>query len=316
MKNKTIVLLLSFAIFFSAIIFARNYIEFQREVFVAPQPILPFIPHKEKLASSMNETETIRYLMGKIYNSVEFIPDESEQLPSVWNEIVKNRLLWKPTVQELVKNPNWVLSLNGYREDKAPKGYFIASPVLFHTYNNQGVAYATMFAQTATDGYSHVSGSDMGVGIFKGENDTWEPIFISKNMNNGFGASGDAGTLSPFLIGKNTYAYKNELTNMGQGAITYHTDLYYFDGIKFSDVLSTGTYGSDGTDCVSKGVENEWNGTLDLRTEGIAGSSFYDIIAEHGGTRPEGTNGECHAVFVKKWSERYHWDGTKYKLAK
>lgn len=262
------------------------------------------------------EIETIRSLMTQIYKSDKFIPDEAEQLPSVWNEIIKNRLLWKPTEQELVANPDWVGTLGGPSEDKAPAGYFIASPMLLHVYNDHGATYALMFAQTATRGYGHTSGSDIGVGIFEKENDVWKPTFISKNMNDGIGASGSAGTMSPLKIGENKYAYKNELTNMGQGAISNHKELYYFDGKTFNVILSLLASGSDGMDCASKGKENEWGETVDIRIEQVPNSDFYNLILEWGGTKPEDSNGECHVVPIEKRIEKYQWAGAKYELVK
>lgn len=294
----------------------RNYIEFKTSVATVPPSITQDIQHKEILASSMNENETIRYLMTRIYGSIEFVPDEAEQLPSAWNETVKNRLLWKPTQQELEANQDWVDILKRSDDGIIPAGFFIASPMLLHLYDDQGAKYALMFAQTASRGFFHVSGADIAVGIFKIENDVWKPVFISKNMNDSIGASGDAGTMSPLKIGENKYAYKNEFTNMGQGAIFNHIALYYFDGKKFNDILSLRADGSDGMDCESKGKENEWGETVDIRTEQVPDFDFYGLVLEWGGTKPEGPVGECHTVPIEKRVEKYHWTGAKYELVK
>lgn len=318
MKNQKniIVVTLCLANIFLAMIFARGYIEFQTKITTIPQPVAQVIPHNKKLASSMNESETTRYLMTQIYRSDKFVPDEAEQLSNAWNENIKNRLFWKPTQQELDANPDWVGTLKRPNDSITPVGYFTASPTLLHIYDNQGATYAVMFAQTATNGYGHVSGSDMGAGIFKKENDVWKPVFLSKNMNDGIGASGDAGTMAPLKIGENKYAYKNELTNMGQGAIFNHKELYYFDGKKFNVILSLLASGSDGMDCASKGKENEWGETVDIRTETAPNSGFYDLVLEWGGTRSEGPVDACHVVPIEKRIETYHWIGAKYEVVK
>lgn len=312
-QKNIIIAILCLANIFLAVIFAREYIEFQIPVTIAPQQVAQVVQHKEKLASSMNENETTRYLITQIYGSTEFVPDEAEQLPSAWNEIVKNRLLWRPTSQELDANPDWAATIKTNIDSIIPVGYFVASPMLLHMYTDKEATYAILFAQTASRGYFHVSGADIAVGIFKKENDAWKPTYLSKNMNDGVGASGGAGTMSPLKIGENKYAYKNELTNMGQGAIFNHKELYYFDGKKFNDILSLRADGSDGMDCTSKGKENEWGETVDIRTEQVPSSDFYDIVLEWGGTKPEGPAGECHAVPIGKRIERYHWRGAKYE---
>lgn len=316
MKNKKNII--TFILLIIAISSVFFYIWYKKiTTNVQPLPKYP-IENKERLVYEMNETETIRYLMTQIYNSDKFVSDETNQLLNAWNEIIKNRLFWKPTDQELTTNPNWVETLTiSHLENNTPMGYFIASPMLFHNYEEQGNAYSIMFAQTATNGYNHVSGSDIGAGIFKNENNIWNPVFISKNINEGFGASGEAGTLSPFLIGKNKYAYKNELTNMAQGAIFYHTNLYYFDGIKFNDILGFVAYGSDGTDCINKlGEDTESGETVDIKSKQIDNSDFYDLILEWDGTKPEGPDGECKVVPIEKKIEKYHWNGKKYELLK
>ena len=135
-------------------------------------------------------------------------------------------------------------------------------------------------------------------------------------MNDGVGATGNAGTMSPLRIGENKYAYKNELTNMGQGAIFNHKELYYFDGKTFNIILSLLAQGSDGTDCISKDKENEWEETVDMQTEPAPNSDFYNLVLEWGGTKPEDSNGECHSVPIEKRMETYHWNGTRYELVK
>lgn len=318
MKNQKniVVFILSFIIIFLVVNFVRYYIEFKTSVNTIQPPLSQVVQHKEKLASGMTKNETTRYLMGQIYGSDKFVPDEVEQLPNAWNENIKNRLLWKPTPQELDANPDWVDTLKRSDDGITPAGFFIASPMLLHFYDDQGAKYALMFAQTASRGFFHVSGADIAVGIFKIEKDAWRPVFISKNMNNSIGASGDAGTISPLKIGENKYAYKNEFTNMGQGAIFNHIALYYFDGKKFNDILSLRADGSDGMDCESKGKENEWGETVDIRTEQVPDFDFYDLVLEWGGTKPEGPVDECHTVPIEKRVEKYHWTGAKYELVK
>lgn len=271
--------------------------------------------HETKSASGMSEDEATRYLMTQIYQSDEFMPDEAEQLPSVWGESVKNRLFWRPTSQDLDANLDWVNTLKYPSEDNAPAGYFIASPMLLHRYEDHGTVYAFMFAQTATRGYSHASGSDIGAGVFKKENDTWKPIFISKNINDGMGAFGNAGKIFPLMIGKNKYAYKNELTNMGQGAIFDHADLYYFDGTTFNNVLSTVAMGSDGMDCENRDSEiNEWREIVTIHPEEVPNSDFFDLLLKRGGTMPKKVAGECIIVPSDMKIERYRWTGAKYEL--
>lgn len=313
-----IVSLLCFTAIFFVAIFIIKYAKIQPKITAVQQPAEKSAKYKEKQTSSMDENETIRYLMTQIYRSDKFVSDEAEQLPNMQDENVKNRLLWKPTQQELDAHPDWIDAFKYSLDSKVvPAGYFVAFPMLLHIYDDQDATYAFMFSQSATRGNSHVSGSDMGAGVFKKENDVWKPIFLSKNINNGFGAFGDAGRMSPIRIGENKYAYKNELTNMGQGSISNHKILYYFNGKTFNIILDTIASGSDGTDCLSKNKDfNGWEETVNMRTEQVQNSDFYDLILEWGGTKPENLKGECHIVPEEKRIETYHWDGIKYELVR
>lgn len=319
MKNSkyVVVAVLCLAIIILVAHFIMSYIEFQTKVTTVPQLVEQAIPPKEKLASSMNENETTQYLMEQIYQSDRFISNDAYQLPSVSDENIKNRLLWKPSEQEIVTNPDWAETFKYPSEDGTPPGYFMASPMLFHIYEDQGMTYASIFSQSATRGYSHASGADIGAGVFKKENDAWKPIFISKNINDGVGSTGNAGTISPFMIGENKYAYEVELSNIAQGDSFYHHDFYYFDGKTFKEILSFRVKEGEGSNCSNKTNEtNPWAETVEMKKDKVQGSDFYDIVLKWGGYEARGSYGECYVFPVEKGVETYHWTGLKYELEK